>query len=70
MGISELAVKLEALSQEDYNMVVMLIDRLTENPHKPSQILKAARKKYLESNPMSVNEIDEEIEAYRKEKRG
>lgn len=70
MGIPELAVKLEALSQEDYNMVVMLVDRLTENPHKPSQILKMARKKYLEKNPMSMHEIDEEIEAYRREKRG
>lgn len=69
MGISELAVKLEALSPEDYQMVVMLVDRLAEKPSKPSDILKAARKKYLE-NPMSMEEIDEEIETYRREKRG
>lgn len=69
MGVSELAAKLEALSSEDYKMVVMLVDRLTEKSSKPSDILKTARKKYLET-PMSIEEIDEEIEAYRREKRG
>lgn len=70
MGISELAVKLETLSQEDYHMVAMLVDRLAVNPQKPSRILKMARKKHLERNPMSMDEIDEEIEDYRREKRG
>lgn len=50
-------------------MVVMLVDRLTEKSSKPSDILKAARKKYLEK-PMSMEEIDKEIETYRREKRG
>ena len=67
MGIAELTGKLEALSPEDYNMIVMLVDRLTE---KPSNVLRAARKKYVEKNPMSMEEIDEEIETYRREKRG
>lgn len=65
MGRSELAVKLESLSQEDYNMVVMLVNRLAG---KPSDILKAAREKYMK-NPMSMDDIDEEVEAYRKEKK-
>lgn len=67
MGIPELTVKLKALSQENYNMVVMLVDRLAG---KPSDVLKAARQKYLEKNPMSMDEIDEEMGNYRREKRG
>lgn len=67
MGVAELTAKLESLSQEDYNMVVMLVNRLSD---KPSNILKAARNKYLQKNPMSMEEIDEEIEKYRSEKRG
>ena len=62
MGIPELTVKLKALSPEDYNMVVMLVDRLAG---RPSDTLRVARKKYLEKNPMSMEEIDEEIEEYR-----
>ena len=60
--MAELAVKLEALSQEDYNMVVMLVERLSD---KPSNILKKAREKYVKQNPMSMEEIDVEIENYR-----
>lgn len=67
MGAAELTAKLEALSKEDYDMVVMLADRLAE---KPSGILKRARSKYLKTNPMSMEEIDQEIESYRREKRG
>lgn len=63
MSVAELAVKLEALSQEDYNMVVMLVERLSD---KPSNILKKAREKYVKQNPMSMEEIDVEIESYRK----
>lgn len=66
MGISELAMKLESLSQEDYNMVVMLVERLVD---KPSNVLKTARNNYLQKNPMSMEEIDEEIETYRRERR-
>lgn len=67
MGIAELTVKLQTLSPEDYNMVVMLVDRLAD---KPSNILKEAREKYMKKNPMSMEEIDKEIEDYRGEKRG
>lgn len=48
-------------------MVAMLVDRLAD---RPSNVLKAARKKYLERNPMSIEEIDEEIEFSRSETRG
>lgn len=65
MSVAELTVKLESLSQEDYNMIVMLVERLAE---KPSNILKKAREKYVNQNPMSMKEIDEEIEAYRGER--
>lgn len=67
MGTAELTDKLESLSKDDYNMVVMLVDRLAE---KPSRVLKKARDKYLQTNPMSMEEIDREIENYRREKRG
>ncbi len=67
MSISELTMKLESLSQEDYNMVVMLVERLAD---KPSNFLKAARNNYVKRNPMSMEEIDQEIEDYRREKRG
>ena len=65
MGIAEVTAKLETLSQEDYDMVVMLINRLAE---KPSEILKTARDKYVQKNPLSMEEIDKEIQAYRIEK--
>lgn len=67
MSVAELTVKLEALSPEDYNMVVMLVDRLSD---KPSNILRKDREKYLKQNPMSMKEIDDEIENYRSKKRG
>lgn len=67
MLATEVRQKLESLSQDDYNMVVMLIDRLAD---KPSSRLKAARERMLEKNPMSIEEIDEEIQQYRKEARG
>lgn len=67
MSAAELAIKLEALSQEDYNMIVMLVDRLSD---KPSNVLKKAREKYVKQNPMSMKEIDDEIENYRSEKIG
>lgn len=61
----DITAKLESLSSDDYKMVVMLIDRLAE---KPSSILKAARKKYIQKNPMTMEEIDQEIQNYRSEK--
>ena len=67
MSVAELTVKLEALSQEDYNMVIMLVDRLSE---RPSDFLRKAREKYVKQNPMSMKEIDDGIENYRSEKRG
>ena len=65
MSIAEVTAKLEALSKDDYNMVVMLIERLTV---KPSNVLQNARNKYVNRNPMSMEEIDEEIQKYRREK--
>lgn len=67
MVTSEIMTKLESLSPEDYNMVVMLVDRLSD---KPSNILRKAREKYLKQNPMSMREIDDEIENCRRDKRG
>lgn len=67
MSIAELTAKLEALSPEDYNMIVKLVDRLSD---KPSNILRKAREKYLKQNPMSMRDIDDAIENYRSEKRG
>lgn len=36
MGIAELTAKIESLSEEDYNMVIMLVNRLSEKPEKSS----------------------------------
>lgn len=65
MSTAELTEKIESLSLEDYNMIMMLVERLTA---KPSDILKRAREKYVRTNPMSMDEIDEEIQQYRREK--
>lgn len=64
MVTSEVTTKLESLSKEDYNMIVSLIDRLAE---KPSNVLRNARNKYVRENPMSMEEINTEIERYRSE---
>lgn len=61
----EITAKLESLSSDDYKMVVMLIDRLAD---KPSSILRRAREKYTKENPMTMEEIDQEIQNYRGEK--
>ena len=58
----EVTAKLESLSSDDYKMVVMLIDRLAD---KPSSILRMAREKYTKENPMTMEEIDQEIQNYR-----
>lgn len=65
MNATELTAKIESLSLEDYNMIMMLVERLTA---KPFDILKKAREKYVRTNPMSMVEIDEEIQQYRREK--
>ena len=62
MVTQEVTTKLESLSTEDYNMIVSLIDRLAE---KPSNVLRNARNKYVRENPMSMEEINTEIERYR-----
>lgn len=62
MVSQDVTAKLEMLSADDYRMVVTLIDRLAE---KPSNILKNARNKYVKDNPMTMEEIDREIEKYR-----
>ncbi|MBD5450078.1 MAG: hypothetical protein HDR28_07990 [Lachnospiraceae bacterium] len=64
MVTPEVTTKLESLSTEDYNMIVSLIDRLAE---KPSNVLRNARNKYVRENPMSMEEINKEIERYRRE---
>ena len=64
MVSQDVTAKLEMLSADDYKMVVMLIDRLAE---KPSNVLKNARNKYVKDNPMTMEEIDKEIEKYRSE---
>lgn len=46
---------------DDYKMAVMLINQLTD---KPSSILKAARKIYLQKKSMTMEKIDEEIQNY------
>ncbi len=61
----DVTAKLESLSIDDYNMVIMLIDRLAE---KPSSILRAACEKYVQKNPMTMEEIDQEIQNYRGDK--
>ena len=58
MSTAELTAKIESLSLEDYNMIMMLVERLTA---KPSDILIRARGKYVRTNPMSMKEIDDEI---------
>ena len=67
MLTAEVTQKLKSLSQDDYNMVVMLINRLAD---RPSVRLKNMREKMLERNPMSIEEIDREIQQYRKEAQG
>ena len=57
----DITAKMETLSAEDYNMVVTLINRL----EKPSDVLRKARNKYVKENPMTMEEIDMEIEKYR-----
>lgn len=64
MVTSEITAKLESLSAEDYNAVVSLIDRLAQ---RPSNVLRNARNKYVRENPMSMEEINAEIERYRSE---
>ncbi len=64
MSSAELTAKIESLSSEDFNMVVTLVNRLSD---KPSNILKTARNKYVRNNPMTMEEIDTEIQQYRRE---
>lgn len=40
------------------------------NKERPSDFLRKAREKYVKQNPISMKEIDDEIENYRSEKRG
>ncbi len=61
----DITAKLESLSSDDFQMVIMLIDRLAD---KPSTVLRAAREKYVNKNPMTMEEIDREIQNYRSER--
>ena len=42
--------------------------KMSANQDKLSAILKTSRQKYLQKNPMSMTEIDQEIQDYRREK--
>ncbi len=64
MVTPDVTAKLESLSSDDFQMVIRLIDRLAD---KPSTVLRAAREKYVIKNPMTMVEIDQEIQAYRRE---
>ena len=55
-------IRLESLSTEDCDRIVSLIDRLAE---KPTNMLWNARNKFVRENPMSMEEINMEIERYR-----
>lgn len=61
----EVTQKLESLSQDDYDKVVRLINQLADSS---ASRLKAKRNEMLGKNPMSMEEIDEEIQQYRREK--
>lgn len=63
MVTPDVTAKLESLSSDDFQMVIRLIDRLAD---KPSTVLSAAREKYVIKNPMTMVEIDQEIQAYRR----
>lgn len=56
MEIKDITAKLETLSQEDYNMVVMLINRLAD---KPSGILETVMDGYLQKK---AREREEKVE--------
>lgn len=64
MLATEVSKKLESLSPDDYNMVVMLINRLAD---RPSRRLTEMREKMLKRNPMDMESIDREIQNYRGE---
>ena len=55
MLTAEVTRKLESLSQDDYNMVVMLINRQEDSP---SSRLRNIWEKMLKKNFMSMEEID------------
>lgn len=65
MVTPDVTAKLESLSSDDFQMVIMLIDRLAD---KPSSVLRAAREKYVNKNPMTMEEIDQEIQNYRSDR--
>lgn len=53
----------DLLSPDDYDMVVMLINRLAD---RPSTRLEEMREKMLKRNPMGMEEIEREIQRYRR----
>ena len=56
--------KINLLSAEDYDMVVNLVNRLSEK--NSSNKFKEICAKYHDREPLSMDEIDEEIQAYRR----
>lgn len=56
--------KIDLLSKEDYDMVVSLVNRLLLERN-PSDAFKEICTKYHDRKPLSMEEIDKEIQAYR-----
>lgn len=57
MGIAELTAKIESLSEEDYNMVIMLVNRLSEKSEK-SGLQKLSEDELVEQLTESIRKSD------------
>lgn len=57
MGIAELTAKIESLSEEDYNMVIMLVNRLSEKSEK-SGLQKLSEDELVEQLTESIRRSD------------
>lgn len=57
MGIAELTAKIESLSEEDYNMVIMLVNRLSEKSEK-SGLQKLCEDELVEQLTESIRRSD------------
>ena len=68
---TELESKIEALSEDNYNRVVMIVDSLSDSRSDLICALAEERERHLrDSNTMTMQEIDDEIQRYCKEKWG
>ena len=57
MGIAELTAKIESLSEEDYNMVIMLVNRLSEKSE-ISGLQKLSEDEWVEQLSESIRKRD------------